>query len=211
MKKYKKYLILIIITMGSQALMYFLIKTFLSNYHTINSFIEVPLIKPFIYFYTTWYPFIVLNTFLIYKSDDSLFNRLIISMLIGAILSHITFLIYPSMVVRPTIEVHNFTDWVLDITYKTDSPAVNCLPSMHTVYCLITSYYISKCKNIKIKHRIAIITYSMLIVLSTVFIKQHIVEDLLLALAYSVLAIFIVYLNREIITKAFNKLSKVLN
>ena len=41
------------------------------------------------------------------------------------------------------------------------------------------------------------IVYLMLIVLSTLFIHQHILEDVLLALLYSIIAISIVYLNKE--------------
>lgn len=211
MKKYKKYVILVFLTMGSQALFYFLIKSFLNDFNVIDSFIKIPLIKEFIYFYSSWYPFIILNTFLIYKKDDKIFNYVIISMLIGTFLSHITFIIYPSIIVRPTIVVNNFTDWLLDFTYRTDSPAVNCLPSMHAVYCFITSFHILKCKNLKLKFKILIVTYSMLIVASTVFIKQHVVEDLILAFIYSMIAIVFVHLNKERINQLFNKIAKKIN
>lgn len=192
--------------MLSQALVYFIIKNFLSEYHIISSIIETPFIKYFVYFYDSWYPFILINTFIIYKSDIKLFYTLIATMLIGALLSHITFLIYPSMVVRPIIEVNSFTDFILDFTYKADTPPVNCLPSMHCVYCFVTSYYIVKCNNININKRLAIITFSLLIVLSTLFIKQHIIEDILLSLIYTIIAILLVHHNKEKIITLFDKI-----
>ncbi len=194
MKKYKDFLILIIFTMGSQALIYFLIKYFIHDYHTINSIVNIPLIKSFIYFYDSWYPFIIICAFLIYRHNKKLFYAYIPSLLIAAVLAQITFVIYPSIIIRPTIEVKSFTDWLLDFTYKTDTPAINCLPSMHCIYCFITSFYIIK-SNINKKY--LFIIYLILIILSTLFVHQHILEDVLLALLYSIIAISIVYLNKE--------------
>ena len=203
MKKYKDYLVLTIFTMGTQALLYFLIKVFISDYNTLNSIVNVPLVKPFIFIYNSWYPFIILNTFLIYKHDKKTFKYLIATMLIAALMAQITFVIYPSEIIRPTIEVKNFTDWLINFTYINDTPAINCLPSMHCIYCFITSFYMLKCKN-KIKY--FIILYSFMIVLSTLFTKQHIIEDVFLALVYTVIAIIIVKLNKEKIIRFFKKI-----
>ena len=187
--------------MGIQGLSYFLIKSFINDYHIINSFIDIPLIKSFVYFYDLWYPFIILNTFIIYKYDKKLFNMLIATMVISTIMAHITFIIYPSMVLRTDINVTGLTSWILDFTYKTDTPAINCLPSMHCIYCFVTSYYIIKCKNMNIKKRIPIVIFSALIVLSTLFVKQHILEDVILAFIYVTIAVIVVHLLRNKITK----------
>lgn len=201
MKKYKKYILVVILVMGMQGLSYFLIKNFINDYHIINSFIDLPLIKSFVYFYDLWYPFIVLNTFIIYKYDRKLFSMLIATMLIATVMAHITFIIYPSMVLRPDINVTGLTSWILDFTYKTDTPAINCLPSMHCIYCFVTSYYIIKCKNMSIKKRLPVVIFSALIVLSTMFIKQHILEDVILAFIYVTIAVIVVHLLRNKITK----------
>ena len=201
MKKYKKYILVVVLVMGMQGLSYFLIKNFINDYHIINSFIDIPLIKSFVYFYDLWYPFIVLNTFIIYKYDRKLFSMLIATMVISTIMAHITFIIYPSMVSRPDINVTGLTSWILDFTYKTDTPAINCLPSMHCIYCFVTSYYIIKCKNMSIKKRLPIVIFSALIVLSTLFIKQHILEDVILAFIYVTIAVIVVHLLRNKITK----------
>ena len=126
---------------------------------------------------------------------------LIATMVISTIMAHITFIIYPSMVLRPDINVTGLTSWILDFTYKTDTPAINCLPSMHCIYCFVTSYYIIKCKNMNIKKRIPIVIFSALIVLSTLFVKQHILEDVILAFIYVTIAVIVVHLLRNKITK----------
>lgn len=210
MKKYKEFIILIIFTMGTQALIYFLLKSFIHDYNILNPVISIPLIKPFIYIYNIWYLFIFTVALLIYKNDKSIFKCLITTMLFGALLAHITYIIYPTMITRPSIEVNNLTDFILYLTYKYDTPAINCLPSMHCTYCFIVIFYISICKNINYKGKIFIVLFSLLIVLSTLFTKQHIVIDILIAFVYSVLAIIIVKLNQKRIIKLFNKL-KFLN
>ena len=78
---------------------------------------------------------------------------------------------------------------------------------MHCVYCFVTSFYILKCNKINIKYRSLIVTISMLIVLSTLLIKQHIIEDVILSLIYTTIVIIIVYLNRKNIDKLFKKIN----
>ena len=209
MKKYYKFLTVIFLTMGSQSLFYYLIKFFISDYNLITSFIDMPYIDYFIYFYNSWYPFILLCVFLIYKHDIKLFTPLIFTMLLTAFMAQITFIIYPTIVIRPSIEVNNLTSWIVNLTYKIDSPAINCLPSMHCIYCFVTSYYILKCKNLNIKTKILITIYSSIIVLSTLLVKQHIIEDVILAFIYTTLVIFIA--NKPLIIKLINKIKNTNN
>ena len=182
-------------------MIYFLIKNFINDYNIINSFIDIPLVKPFVYFYDSWYPFIILSTFLVYKYDRINYKYLIASMILSTFMAHVTFIIYPSMVIRPTIDVNNLTDWLLDFTYKTDTPAVNCLPSVHAIYCFVTSYFILKSKEIKNSKKIIFGLFSFLIVLSTVFVKQHVIEDVILSLIYTIIVLLIVYFNKRYVNK----------
>ena len=206
MKKYRSFIIPIVFTMGTQAILFFLIKLFIHNYNVIHSFLSVPFIKWSIYFYDSWYPFIVFNAFIIYFYDKNEFRYLITAMLLAALFGQITFISYPSLVIRPEIEVHTITDWLIDFTYKNDTPAINCLPSMHCIYCFLTSYYTLKCKNIINKYKVLIILYSLIIVASTLFTYQHIIEDVILSFVYSIVAIVIVYYNKNNIIKIFKKL-----
>ena len=206
MKKYKNFITLTTLILSIQSLLYFSTKLLINNYNIINSFIEFPLIKIFVYPYNLWYPFIILNMFIIYKYDKNKFGSLITTMLITTIMANITFIIYPSMMIRPNIEITNLTTWLLDYTYKIDTPAVNCLPSMHCMFCFVTNYYIINSKNININKKILITISSSIIVLSTLFIKQHIIEDAILALIYTTLAIIITYINKNKIKKLFSKI-----
>lgn len=201
MKKYKSFIKSIAIMLGYQGLVYFVIKEFQSGFHILNSFLNVPLLKGFVYFYDIWYPFIILCAFIVFYNDKENYKKLIYTMVLATIMSEITFLVYPTMVIRPEISINSLTDFVLYITYKLDSPAVNCLPSVHCLYCFITSFYIITSKNLKTIYKVLICTFSLSIVLSTIFIHQHIIEDAFLSLAYTSLTIFLVYLFKDKIKK----------
>ena len=210
MRKYKDFLLLIIFTMGSQVLIYFLISFLIHDFNLLTSIIEVPLVKPFAFIYNSWYPFILFVAFIIYKYNRKMFYLMISVMLITALLAQITFVVYPSMIERPTIEVNNFTDALLDLTYKCDTPAANCLPSMHCMYCFIIIYFIMGCKKIDIKKRLFIVAYLYAIILSTLFTKQHIIEDAILAFLYAVPTICIVKHNKARIVNCTSKVLKKL-
>ncbi len=200
MKKYKEFLKSIIIVLATQGIIYFLIKLFINDYHLINSIINIPLIKPFVYFYDSWYPFVFLISFLIYINNKDIYYKLIFTLIISSLMAYITFIIYPTMITRPNIEVHNLTDLILNITYKTDTPPVNCLPSLHCLYCFILIFY-TYISNIKNKYKIPIIIYFILIILSTIFIHQHILEDILLALIYMIISTILVYIFNDKLKK----------
>ena len=206
MKKYRNFIIIVAFVLSMQSLTYFLTKNLISNYNVITSIIDVPLIKSFVYFYNIWYPFVIICSFLIYKDDKDLFSLFMFNLIISTIMAHITFFIYPSIVIRPDIKVTDLTSWIVDFTYKADTPAVNCLPSIHCLYCFATNYYSIKCNSISKRNKIFITIFSSLIVLSTLFIKQHIIEDVILALIYTIISITIIYINKNRIIKLFNKI-----
>lgn len=200
MKKYKDFFKSILIVLVMQTITYYLIKILINDYNLINSVINFPFIKQFVYFYDSWYPFVFLASFIIYKHNKTLYYKMINTLVISTLLANITFIVYPTIIERPNIEINNLTDFVLYTTYKSDTPAVNCLPSIHCLFCFILIYYTY---NLKTNYKFIIITYFILIILSTLFIHQHIIEDAILSLIYSVISIVIIklYFNKKDFSK----------
>ena len=201
MKKYREFLKSILIVLIIQSAMYYLIKLVINDYNTISSIISFPLVNYFVYFYDSWYPFVFIISFVIYINNKELYYKLIFSLIISSLMAHITFIIYPTILVRPNIEINSLTNYILDFTYKTDNPPVNCLPSVHCIFCFVLMYY-TYLSNFKYKY--PTIIYFFLIVLSTLFIHQHIIEDVILSLIYSIISIILVKL-------FYDKLKKILN
>lgn len=196
MNKYIKFIIYMTILLGLQAFVYFITKKMITDYHIMNTFYEVPLIKNYIYAYNSWYPFVILCSFLVFKYNNKMFRPLVYTIILVDLMATITFFIYPTEVIRPEIIVNDFTTRLIDFTYKSDMPAVNCLPSLHCILTFICIFYVLVSKNIKWFKKLFLFIIAVLIVLSTVYVKQHIVEDVILAFIYSVIGILIIYKNR---------------
>lgn len=189
-KNNKEYIKSICLVLIIQTIVYFIINKSLSNYHFIDTKLNIPLIKGFIYIYHSWYPLVFLLSYLVYKDNKETYKKLIFTFLISLIISDLTFIIFPTMITRPTFKTKTITDWIINLTYSLDKPT-NCFPSEHCLICFILIYYLYK-SNINSKIKIPSIIYLILIILSTPFTKQHIPIDVLLAFTYSTLIIIIV-------------------
>lgn len=200
-KKYLPFLKSIILVLALQAAGYYLLKLCIHDYHILTSIANYPLVKGFSIIYNTWYPFVFFSALIIFINDKDSYHELIYSLLIGSLLAQLTFIIYPSMIIRPTIEINSFIDHIVYYTYFFDTPSVNCLPSVHCLFSFIVSFYIFKSKNLKDIYKFIIICYFILIALSTVFVHQHIVEDLILAFIYMIITCIVTHIFKDKLKK----------
>ena len=91
------------------------------------------------------------------------------------------------MINRPSITINNISDQLTMWLYQMDNPALNCFPSMHCLLCFLHVFNITKCKNTSTILKINISVWALLIVLSTLFVKQHVIMDVVFALVFAVL------------------------
>lgn len=135
----------------------------------------IPFTPIFIIPYIVWYPFITgMLVLLAFKNRETYFQTLI-ALCMGLIISYIFFAMFQSTVQRPDIlNETGFIYRLVDVVYRTDQP-YNCFPSIH----VLTSYLILRGSRVfnKIIWTVTAFT-SILIILSTVFVKQHVVADI---------------------------------
>ena len=115
----------------------------------------------------------------------------------------IIFLFMPTIMYRPmTPNYDPITNFVLWITYFFDEPPLNCFPSIHCLFCfqVVFSYIYSKAKREK---KAIIITIAFLIIISTLFIKQHFIYDVIAAFLVCIIANIL-----ENILEIYQKLKK---
>ena len=135
------------------------------------------------------------------KESSKAYYKGFIAVLIAIIICDSIYLIAPTIMYRPPIPNYDpFTNLVLKITYYFDEPPLNCFPSLHCIFCfqVMFSYIISKCT---LKRKTLITICSILIVLSTLFVKQHYIFD--------VIAAFIVCLMANMIESMFGIFDKL--
>ena len=178
----KKFLLSTGLVLGLEAAFYWIVKIFQYNYNTfyLNVDYTIPFINYFVYIYDLFYPFTFLCLFIMYKHDKKVYKNALIGLTIGFIICCIMFIIYPTIMIRPDVKVDSFTNFVLYVTYKADTPAINCFPSIHCLFMFQMIFSISKISINKYK-KLSLIIFAILVILSTLFIKQHYVMDVLVS------------------------------
>ncbi len=202
-KTNKKFLISISILMIGNAVLYWMIKLFQSDPIYINYYLDdkIPFWGWLIYIYNMFYPFCIIAFYLLFKKDEKAYFKGLIACLIGVLICDIIYLFIPTIMYRPiTPNYDPLTNLVIKITYFFDNPPLNCFPSLHCVFCfqVIYSYIISKCT---LKRKTWIIICSSLIIISTLFVKQHYIYDIVSAFLVVLIANMI-----ESISGIYNKL-----
>ena len=178
----KKFLLSSGLVLGLEAVFYWVVKIFQYNYSTFNFTMDdkIPFINHFVFIYDMFYPFMFLALYLIYKEDKKLYTNTLKCIIIGFIICMITFIIYPTVIIRPEVKIDSFTNLVLYLTYYFDTPAINCFPSIHCLFMFQIIFSFLSFKTNKLK-KVLVIIFSILVILSTLFIKQHYVIDVLVS------------------------------
>lgn len=138
---------------------------------------DIPFIVSFVVPYIIWYVFVF--GYLVYFcfKDTDVYVKTLLTIVIGELICFVIYFFFQTTVPRPTIEGNGFFVMLVKYIYAHDQP-VNCFPSIHvlTTYAIMLASF-----HIKNKHRLN--TYFIhgmgsLIILSTLFIKQHVVLDM---------------------------------
>lgn len=194
--KNKKFLITISILLVTQAFFYWFIKLFQNNPHYINYYLdkEIPFIPQFIYIYNLFYPFIFIAFYYLFKKDENTYYQGIIAGIIGFLLCDMIYLYYPTIMLRPPIpnNIDFLTEFIVKITYFFDEPALNCFPSIHCLFCFQIIFSYLKTRSINTKHKVLGITISLLIIISTILVKQHYILDIISAFLICTIANIII-------------------
>lgn len=181
-----------------------------TQFHVIEAKIDrmIPFVECFVIPYIIWFPYIAATVIAFVFINKNDYYKLCINLCVGMTLFLIISFIYPNgHLLRPTTfpRYNIFTD-IISTLYKSDT-STNILPSIHCYNSIVVFFAIWKSEFFK-KYPIIIIAsfiLSTLIVLSTVFIKQHSIWDMISAFALS----FIMYLLVYVSPKHYTKTKKV--
>lgn len=142
---------------------------------------SVPFIKSFAVPYIMWFPFLVITLIYLCFRNKEVYYRVIISLILGLMICFLTYYFFQTAVPRPQLTGNDFLTNLVRFIYFTDNP-FNCFPSIH----VLTSYILIKgamnCEKKATIYSVIITVISSLIILSTQFIKQHVIMDLIFAI-----------------------------
>ena len=138
----------------------------------------IPLVPEFIYVYYLTFPVgFVTFFYLAYKNKKSLYD-MFLTLIVSFAISGIIYFLFQSYFVKPDFVPDSFTDNLVVWTWNSTNPT-NVFPSQHCFMAIATFIACLECKDMKLWYRIFGFAVSILIVLSTVFTKQHYAIDFL--------------------------------
>ena len=143
---------------------------------------EIPYISWFVYFYFLTFPLGIITFFYLAYVNKKSFYNMFVTLMISFIISGIIYFFAQSVFTKPEITVDSFTDRLVVWTWGSTNP-VNCFPSQH---CFMAFAIMSAClvdksseRKMNIVFKIVAFICAFMIVLSTVFIKQHFFMDII--------------------------------
>jgi membrane-associated phospholipid phosphatase len=137
---------------------------------------NIPFIPVFILPYIFWYGFIL--GYLIYFcfKDTKVYVKTLTVIVLGELVSFIIYFFFPTTIPRPLLEDNGVIIDLVRLVYWHDQP-YNCFPSIHvltTFSIILGSIHV---KNKHIFHTTFIPIGGSLIIISTLFVKQHGILD----------------------------------
>ena len=149
----------------------------------------IPFVQYFVVPYYL-YPVFLLLPFVLFWKDYRSYRTMALSLITVLIISNAIYFAFQTEVSRPDIQTTDvFSKAVLAI-YSADNP-VNAFPSLHVAVPTIFTFFIFARSR---KLGLCLLPITILIILSTLFIKQHVIADVVGGL----LLAFVVFRYRKI-------------
>ncbi|MFC4303259.1 phosphatase PAP2 family protein [Cohnella boryungensis] len=154
----------------------------------------IPFIKYFALPYSIWIFYIYVCLFYFFKKDINVYYRSLMTYVVCALLCYLIYSVFQTTVARPPVVGDDPFSFLMRYIYNRDQP-FNCFPSIHcfSSYMVMRAIWTSSFRN---KWNVSLITgMSSLIILSTLFVKQHVIVDALagILLVEVVTAVIIVF------------------
>lgn len=168
------------------------------NYFVIHSPLDdfIPFIEYFIIPYYFWFIFMAIYVFYFFFTDKKGFYKITSFLIIGMTVFLIICTVFPNgLNLRPAVFVRdNFCTDLVRRLYLLDTPT-NVLPSIHVFNTVGILIAVSHSETLRAHKGIVWSSYitGILIILSTVFLKQHSVTDVIAAFAMACIIYPFVY------------------
>ena len=146
----------------------------------------IPFVSAFVIPYIAWFWFIAATLVVLCFKDKSTFIRLCMALYVGMTICYVIYYFIPNgQQLRAPLTSHEtgFFDRMVYHIYANDTPT-NSAPSIHVINSVFTTYAVMRSPFFRNKLwlRVGAQVLNILIILSTMFIKQHSIVDVVLGL-----------------------------
>lgn len=133
---------------------------------------SIPLVPWFIYAYYLTFPVAIFTYFYLASKDKRALYDVFLTLVFSFLISGIIYFFFQSRMIKPDFTPNSFTGHLLVWTWNSTNPT-NTFPSQHCFMAIAAFLACIRCKQMNKGFRIFGCICSVLIVLSTVFTKQH--------------------------------------
>lgn len=202
-RKYKHGMVILIYSIVYTLLFAYLEHRPVHGFHIVHTVFDdwIPFCEYFIIPYLLWFPYMILAFlyFIFVNKNKREYYQLTFNFMMGMTVFLIVSYVYPNAQhLRPAEFARDniFTEAVR-LLYRADTPT-NILPSIHVFNSLATHMAITNCEALRehrgIKNTSLVLT--LLIILSTMFLKQHSVIDVCLGSTMALFGFLVFYPQR---------------
>lgn len=164
--------------------------------HVMHCFLDdlIPFNEYFLIFYTGWYLLVAGSLLYYFFYDAGRFRELDLYIFVTQMAAMACYIFFPSRQdLRPEIfPRENLFTWVMGLIYTFDTNTGVC-PSLHVAYSLAIVSVMLKDTELKKTTKVLVTVFSILVCLSTAFVKQHSVLDILAAIPVVLLGEILIY------------------
>ena len=164
--------------------------------HVVHCFLDdiIPFNEFFLIFYVGWYVLVFGSLLYYFLYDVKRFRQLDLYIFVTQMVAMACYIFFPSRQdLRPEVfPRENFFTWVLGLIYTLDTNTGVC-PSLHVAYSLAIVSVMVKDENLSKPLKLFVTVFSILVCLSTAFVKQHSVVDILAALPVVLLGEILIF------------------
>ena len=173
-------------------------KTVTSRFHVIHMAVDdwIPFVEGFIIPYFLWFLYVAAAVVYYFFKNKTEYYRLCIFLFIGMTVFLIVSTVYPNgHTLRPVeFERDNLFVDMVRYLYRIDTPT-NLFPSIHVYNSIGVNIAVWRCEEFRAKKAIRYGSFLLMIsiVLSTMFLKQHSVFDVITGIVFAAFMYTLVY------------------
>lgn len=137
---------------------------------------KIPFLPWMMVFYWSCYLFWGINYILSVREDEDTARRFALSDMLGKTVCLIFYIALPTTMQRPEVSGNGVWESIIRLLYEVDA-ADNLFPSIHCFVSWMSYLGIRKTGRIPKWYKIFSLVYALLVCLSTVTVKQHVILD----------------------------------
>lgn len=156
---------------------------------------KIPFCEWFLIPYASWFILLIGSPLYFLKTDKRDFLKLTFMMFNGMTICLLIYALFPNgLNLRPEIVGDNFLCRIAKLLYSVDTPT-NVCPSIHVASTVASDIAVQRSKRLKKRYGLRIFSscWAVMICVSTVFVKQHSVIDVICGVILSVLLSWVAY------------------